>query len=147
MKFRLMFSCVWLMATVIAALGESSPKFVNLDRLCGELSFVTPVSGGGMDSEPLSDLKLELYPWEEGIGCCGNSQPFFETRTGKDGAFEFKNVDPGRYWLVVHRRGRLYRLSIVFNPKSRTLASAACWQNLFLIDAKGNFTFGVRSVM
>jgi hypothetical protein len=144
-KLRLTFSCVWLVAAVIATSAQPAPKFVKFDRLCGELSFVTPVSGGGMDSEPLNHAKLELYPWEEGIACCRKSQPFFKTMTGEEGAFEFKNVDPGRYWFVVPYRGRTYQMAIMFDPKRRTPASAACWQQLFHIDAKGHFTTGVRA--
>jgi hypothetical protein len=142
-----MFSCVWLLAAVIATSAESSPKFVSFDRLCGELSFVTPVSGGGMDSEPLNNVKLELYPWEDGIACCRNSHPFFKTITGKEGAFEFKNVAPGQYWLVLHYQGKMFQLAIVFDPGSRTPASAACGQQQFHIDAKGHFTTGVRVEM
>ena len=100
-----------------------------------------------MDSEPLNNLKLELYPWEEGIACCRNSHPFFKTITGNEGAFEFKNVDPGRYWLVVHYRRKLFQLAIALDPASRTSASPACGQQLFHIDAKGHFTTGVRAEM
>lgn len=147
MKLRLTISCLWALAAVITTSAESSPKFVTFDRLCGELSFVTPISGGGMDSEPLNNVSLDLYPWEEGIICCRNSHPFFKTITGKEGAFEFKNVAPGRYWLVVRYQKRLFQLAVAFDPASRTAASAACWQQLFDIDAKGHFTTGVRVEM
>jgi hypothetical protein len=143
----LTFPLIWLLAAVITTSAESLPKFVNLDRLCGELSFVTPVSGGGMDSEPLNNVRLDLYPWEEGIVCCRNSHPFFKTVTGKEGAFEFKNVAPGRYWLVVRHQRKRFQLAIVFDPGSRTPASAACWQQIFDIDTKGHFTMGVKSEM
>jgi hypothetical protein len=146
-KLQQTFSCAWLLAAVITMSAESSPKFVNFDRLCGELSFVTPVSGGGMDSEPLHNVRLDLYPWEEGIVCCRNSHPFFKTMTGKEGAFEFNNVVPGRYWLVVRYQRRAFQLPVAFNPASRTAASAACWQQEFHIDAKGHFTTGVRVEM
>jgi len=100
-----------------------------------------------MDSEALKNVKLALYPWEDGIACCRNSQTFFKTISGREGAFEFKNVDRGRYWLVVHYQGKTFQLAIAFDPDSRTPASAACWQQLFQIDAKGHFTTGVRSEM
>jgi len=100
-----------------------------------------------MDSEPLKNLTLELYPWEEAITCCRNSHPFFKTVTGKEGAFEFKNVDPGRYWLVAHYQRKVFQLAITVDPGSRTPASAACSQQEFHIDAKGHFTTGVRVEM
>ena len=100
-----------------------------------------------MDSEPLNNLKLALYPWEEGIACCRNSHPFFTTIAGKEGAFEFKNADQGRYWLVVHYQKKTFQLAIDFVPGSRTPASAACWQQEFNLDAKGHLTTGVRSEM
>ena len=147
MKLRVTFSYVWLLAAVIATSAQSSPRFASFDRLCGELSFVTPVSGGGMDSEPLNNVKLELYPWEEGIACCRNSHPFFNTVTRREGVFEFKNVAPGQYWLVLRHERKMFQLAIVFDPASRTPASAACWQQEFHVDAKGHFTTGVRVEM
>ena len=140
-------SRVWLLTAVVAASAQLSSKVPNFDQLCGELSFVTPVSGGGMDSEALKNVKMELYLREVGIVCCRNSNPFFKTITGKEGAFEFKNVDPGRYWLAVHYHGKMFQMPIVFDPQSRTAASPACWQQVFHIDAKGHFTTGVRSDM
>jgi hypothetical protein len=98
-----------------------------------------------MDSEPLNNVTLELYLREEGIACCRNSRPFFKTVTGKEGAFEFRNLDPGRYWLVTNYKGKIFQMAIVFDPRGRTPASAACWQQLFHIDAKGHFTTGVRA--
>ncbi len=100
-----------------------------------------------MDSEPLNNVKLALYPWEEGIACCRNTRPFFRTITGREGDFEFKNVDRGRYWLAVRNRQKTFQLAIAFDPGSRTAASPACWQQLFDIDAKGHFTIGVKSEM
>ena len=147
MRLHLTLSFLWLLTAVTATSAESSRKFVNFDRLCGELSFVTPVSGQGMNPEPLNNVTLALYPWEDGIACCRNSHPFFTTTTGREGAFEFKNIDRGRYWLVVRHRKKAFQLAIAFVPESRTPASPACWQQLFDIDAKGHFTTGVRSEM
>ncbi len=147
MTLRLMLQCLWLLAAAADISAESPAKFVYLDRLCGELSFVTPVSGGGMDSRPLSNINLEIYPWEEGITCCRHSHPFFTTVTGKEGAFELKSVEAGRYWLVAHYQRKAFQLAIVFEPASRTPASAACWEQQFDIDAKGHFTMGIKSEM
>jgi hypothetical protein len=146
-KLRLTISCVWLLAAVITTSSQSLPKFVNFDRLCGELSFVTPVSGGGMDSKPLNNVKLALYPWEEGIACCRNTRPFVRTITGKEGEFEFKNIDRGRYWVAVRYQQKTFQLAIALDPGSRTPASPACWQQVFDIDATGHFTTGVKSEM
>ena len=145
MKVRALFVGTCLLAVLAGARAQSSPKFVNFDQLCGELSFVTPVSGGGMNSELLKNVKLELYPWEEGIVCCRNSHPFFKTYTDKEGTFEFKDVDPGRYWLVVHYQKKLFRLAIALDPNGP--ANTACGYQLFDVDAKGHFTTGIRSEM
>jgi hypothetical protein len=118
---------------------------VSFDQLCGELSFVTPSSGGGMDSELLKNVKLELYPWEEGIACCRNSHPFFKAITDKEGAFGFKDVDSGRYWLVVRYQNKSYRLAIALNADGP--GNTACGYQLFEIDAKGHFTIGIRTEM
>jgi len=144
-RLRATFSCAWLLAAVVVAPAESSPQFVSFDRLCGELSFVTPIPGGGMDSKELKNVKLELYPWEEGIACCRNSHPFFKAVTDKEGAFEFKNVDTGRYWLVLHYQRKLFRLAIALDPDGP--ANAACGYQLFEIDAKGHLTTALRSEM
>jgi hypothetical protein len=136
-----------LLAAVTATSAEAPGKIAHLDRMCGELSFVTPISGGGMDSRPLSNVNLEIYPWEEGIMCCRNSRPFFTAITGKEGAFEFKNVGAGRYWLVTDYQRKTFQLAIAFDPASRTPASPACWQQQFDIDAKGHLVMGIRSEM
>jgi len=98
-----------------------------------------------MDSKELKNVKLELYPWEEGIACCRNSHPFFKAVTDKEGAFEFKNVDTGRYWLVLHYQRKLFRLAIALDPDGP--ANAACGYQLFEIDAKGHLTTALRSEM
>jgi hypothetical protein len=141
------FLCAFVLAVVTTTSAESPAKFVKLDRLCGELSFVTPVSGGGMDSKSLSNVKMNLYPWEQGIACCRKSHPFFTTLTAKEGAFLFKNVDAGRYWLVANYQGESLQLAIEFDPASRNDADAACWQQQFDIDAKRHLTMGIRVEM
>ena len=98
-----------------------------------------------MDSQLLKNVRLELYPWEEGIACCRNSHPFFKALTDKEGIFQFKDVDPGRYWLVVQYQKKLFRLAIAVDPNEPD--SAACGYRLFEIDAKGHFTTGLRSEM
>jgi hypothetical protein len=144
-KVRATFLCLCLLAAALGARAQSSSKIVSFDQLCGELSFVTPVSGGGMDSVQLKNVKLELYSWEEGIACCRNSHPFFRAVTDNEGTFEFKDVDPGRYWLVVHYQKKLFRLAVAIDPDEP--GSAACGYRLFEIDAKGRITTGLRSEM
>jgi hypothetical protein len=147
-RLRLTFLCTWLLLATVTATSEESPaKVVHLDQMCGDLSFVTPISGGGMDSRPLSKVNLEIYLREKGITCCRNSRPFFTTITGKEGAFEFKNVGAGRYWLVTHYQRKTFQLAIAFDPESRIPASPACWQQQFDIDAKGHLVIGIRSEM
>jgi hypothetical protein len=140
-------SCLLLLSIASAGIAQSGPKFITFDRLCGILEFVTPVSGGGKDAQPLSFTKIELYPREEGISCCKNSHPFFKIVTDKDGAYEFKNVDAGRYWLVARYREKPVQVAVIFDPKSRTPASAGCWQQLLQFDSHGNFTLGIQVEM
>ncbi len=147
MKRRSRLSCVLLLSVASVGIAQSGPKFITFDRFCGVLEFVTPVSGGGKDAEPLSLTKMELYPWEQGISCCKSSHPFFKAVTDKDGAYEFKNVDAGRYWLVTRYRGKSLQVAVVFDPKSRTPASAGCWQQLLQFDSHGNFTLGIQVEM
>ena len=134
---------MWMLAA--GAVAQPSSKVVSFDQLCGELSFVTPASGGGLDSVLLKKVRLELYPWEEGIACCRNSHPFFKAVTDKEGTFEFKDVDPGRYWLVVQYEKKSFRLAVAVDPKETAIAG--CEYRLFEIDAKGHFTTALRSEM
>jgi hypothetical protein len=138
---------VFLLSVAVAGSTGPTPKFITLDRLCGVLEFVTPVDGDRKDTQALSDVGMELYPWEEGIACCKNSHPFFKTVTGKDGAFGFKNVDAGRYWLVVRNGKKPLRVAIAFDPRNRTPASAACSQQLLEIDSHGTFQLGIYAEM
>jgi hypothetical protein len=134
------------MSVASTSIAQSAPKFISIDRLCGVLQFITP-HDDRTDAEPQGFTTIELFPWERGISCCKNSHPFFKTLTDKDGAYEFKNVDVGRYWLVTRYHGKPIQVAIDFDPKSRTPASAACWQQLLQFDSHGIFRLGIQVEM
>jgi len=129
--------------SAMGSLADAPLKWVTVDYLCGYLEFFTPIEGGGNDSKPLKNVLLELYPWEQGIFCCKNSHPFFKTTTGKDGRYEFKNIDAGRYWLVAHWRRKTFQLPVVFN--SENASSQNCEVQGLDIDSSGDFQSWIKS--
>jgi hypothetical protein len=115
-KERITLFVALYLVSATRGFAETPPKWVTFDRLCGSLEFFTPIPGGGNDSKPLKNVVLELYPWEEGISCC-KLPPLFKTVTHKEGHYEFKNVEKGRYWLVSHFKGRALQMPIAFTSK------------------------------
>jgi hypothetical protein len=126
-----------LLTSAVGNSSETPLKWVTFDRLCGSLEFFTPIPGGGNDSRPLKNVRLELYHWEEGTSCCSKSRRLFKTVTRKAGRYEFKSVDAGRYWLVAHWKDKILQLPVQFTAKDAS--SEDCELQGLDIDSSGNF--------
>jgi hypothetical protein len=137
---------LWL-ALSVSVFGKTpyKKKWHTFHRLCGALEYWVPISGGGNTTKPLTGVTLELYPWEAGISCCHDPHPFWTVMTGRGGRYEFKDVNPGRYWLVAQWNDRLYKLPISYAPDKSL--DAECGLQGLDIDSKGNFGSWIRATM
>jgi len=117
--------------SISASKADEKVGWQDVDQLCGQLQLETSkkktiVVDGKTESRLytayLEDATITLYPAtsDERECCAGNPIP--TARSRKDGAFEFKGVQPGYYWLRVQKNGleRLIPVHVrsTFNEKA-----------------------------
>jgi hypothetical protein len=117
-------------------------------KLCGKLEQIesTPdKSFPGRTSgkySPIKDATLIAYERHNKAECCTNSLVAAETTTSKSGAFEFKGLPNGYYWLVAKVEKKEYRMTIrVAQLKDK---QPVCSQMSFAIDESGEFVLRIR---
>lgn len=94
--------------------AEEKLQWQDIDQLCGQLQFESPqkkiiiVDGKSelrLYTAYLQDALVTLYPATSAKKECCAATPMATAQSRKYGAFEFKGVEPGYYWLRVQKNG------------------------------------------
>jgi hypothetical protein len=118
----------------------------SVDHLCGKLVSSTPhpVKGrhyvGSVDQSSLGKTELTLFSRDADAVCCMNLKTAAKTTTGDDGAFEFKGVKSGSYWLVARSDGKDYKMAIRYEAKENP--NDRCSDLRYEIEDAGLFELG-----
>ena len=72
----------------------------------------------GTEEAPIKNARLWLYHREKSAHCCKKQSLAAKTVTGKDGSFEFRDVEAGPYWIVGRRDWAHYTLAINYDPNA-----------------------------
>ena len=122
---------------------DRAPTF---DRLCGKLVRSEPVALKGrfnttsVQQTSLSKTELQLYKRQQDKICCENVHPIASTVSATGGLFEFKKIETGSYWVVVHLDGHDYKMPVRYeaavSPKTR------CEDLSFEVEKSGSFELG-----
>jgi hypothetical protein len=119
-RWRLLLSVLGLAlffassATAVAGNSGKKVEWQDVDQLCGQLQLEAPqrkkIIVEGRTELRLYTAYLEaatvaLYPATPGEKDCCTGGPMATTRSRSYGVFEFEGVQPGYYWLRVHRNG------------------------------------------
>jgi hypothetical protein len=102
------------LVSISASAADEKVEWQDVDQLCGQLQLETPekkaiTADGKTESRHytayLEVATIALYPAtsDEKKCCAGNR--ILTAHSRKDGAFEFKGVRPGYYWLRVQKNG------------------------------------------
>jgi hypothetical protein len=100
--------------SIPASNADEKVQWQDIDQLCGQLQFETPqkktiIVGGKSESRLytayLQDASVALYPATSAEKECCAATPIATAQSRKYGAFEFKGVGPGYYWLRVQKNG------------------------------------------
>lgn len=112
---------------------QSPSKELNfpLRMICGTIVYsheVPKKEPSGEDRykrKSMRGVPVLLYACEEIVSCCKNLSPIGSLETGRSGNFEFKDVSPGKFWLVIHTNGHDAMMPIRYEPinDSRPLCS------------------------
>lgn len=103
-------------------------KWNAVERMCGKLEWVEeiPVKGKGAEfeekSRPLKKVDIRLYRRENESSCCGMGLPIARAVTNGRGEFDFKNLVPGSYWVMVEVDGKEYSHAIKYVPSKVELS-------------------------
>ncbi|HXY51475.1 MAG TPA: hypothetical protein VEI01_18650 [Terriglobales bacterium] len=100
--------------SIPAYTADEKVQWLDVDQLCGQLQLETPekktiIVDGKTESRLytayLGDATITLYPATSAENECCATSPIATVRSRKYGAFEFKGVQPGYYWLRVQKNG------------------------------------------
>jgi hypothetical protein len=150
LKIRTGLIIVLASASMILA-SPVQPQAENwelVSKLCGRLEHIdrTPDKKNpiqySMKNRPIKNAKLVAYEAPNNTTCCSNVPVAGETTTNETGAFEFKGLANGYYWLVAHVDSRDYRMSIRIGQLKDK--QPVCSQMSFEIDASGEFALHFR---
>ncbi len=114
--------------------GVDTEKWNTVGRMCGKLEWVEkiPVNRKGTEfeekSKPLKKVDIRLYRRESESSCCATGQPIARVMTNGRGEFDFKNLVPGSYWMVVEVDGKQYSHAIKYVPSK---AESSCSDLLY----------------
>jgi hypothetical protein len=126
---------------------KDSDDFELVARLCGKLERVERIPGKIVPEvytekrQPLGDTKLRAYERGYNSNCCDKAPVVAETTSGKSGAFDFKALPLGRYWLAVTVDNRDYKLPVLIQQTKDK--QPVCSEMTYVLDDSGTMTLRV----
>jgi hypothetical protein len=134
------------LALMLAAVGtglaaqqaSSIDKWQTLGDVCGRV--VRNASSDPSSHENLRSVSgavVQLYKWRKESACCTESIPLAETKSRRSGEFEFRELPPGHYWLLVRAGRQQYAMAISYKSNKDDFGS--CSDHLFTIERSGDF--------
>ncbi len=142
MKRAVLFAVILVGHTLCA----QDKKPWNIGRLCGRLEHVerTPdrkrADNFAETRKALRGIPLVIYKRHENEICCENLTPI-DTTTGKRGDFNFKDPQPGLYWLEANWNGNEYKVAVVYRAEKNS--ETICSQQGLQIDYAGNASWWI----
>ena len=135
--------------TMSSPAGPQVEQWELVARVCGKLEHTQQVPDKNNfgrylnKNSPIKDAKLVLYEAPNNSVCCSNVPVAGEMTTNKSGAFEFKGLKNGYYWLVARVDSRDYHMSIRIGQLKDK--QPVCSQMFFDIDESGEFALHFRA--
>jgi len=120
---------VGLLLSASVPQAADTEKWNTVGRMCGKLEWIEeiPVNRKGTEfqekSRPLKKVEIRLYRRGNESSCCGTGLPVARSITNGRGEFDFKDLVPGSYWMVVEVDGKQYSHAIKYVPSS---AESSC---------------------
>ena len=125
------------------SLRAQKPSIQTVERLCGYLQQEKRIPDsrrpnfGDYEYEVVEKSPVKLYAMQGDSLCCSNTTPVALAVSRKGGKFEFKEVPPGKYWLVAIINQREYKMQIEYQPPKES--PDECNEHLYTLDKSGNF--------
>ena len=135
MKGKLL-AFILLLALPRCANSADTPAPVDVDAVCGKLVSITYVAQEGttnsskQEVKPLSHARIRLF--SPSTGCCELVTPVAEVTTGRDGAFQFKKIEAGDYWVSASIDNKEYKVMVRFVPTKK--GAAHCSEYLYAFE-------------
>jgi hypothetical protein len=128
-----------------ASKADEQVQWQDVDQLCGQLQLEaaekrTIVVDGRTESRLytayLPGATVTLYPATKAEKECCAAGPIATAVSRKYGAFEFKGVQPGYYWLRVQKNGVMQVIPVHLKSTfSKTSCSDSSLRRSFVVDA------------
>ena len=79
----------------------------------------------------IKEAEVRLYQREGDAPCCGTNPPHAKAVTNRVGIFEFKNIAPGKYWLVIVTEAKQYSRAVTYTPDAKNKEPIVCSDLLY----------------
>ena len=118
----LAFLLIAALPTFLPGQVPKTDSWHTVQRMCGRLSQRKhdprkPDTDYQRDKvKALRSTHLELYVRQGTVPCCAGLVLAGKTFTDDDGAFSFKNISPGLYWIEFELSGHRYSYPLRYEP-------------------------------
>ena len=145
-----------ILVAIIAAtsLAQAAPGQKKADdwdvvpKLCGKLQHIERIpdktipNAYSEKSRPLKNINLRAYERRNDSDCCKTVPIVAETASNRTGAFDFKRLPAGMYWLVATIENREYKTPVRIQQTKNN--QPLCSDLSYAIEDSGEFTLRVR---
>jgi hypothetical protein len=130
---------IFLAVLPAGASGQAvdAEKWNTVERMCGKAEWVEKIPSkhdpNSYEEKRKSIKKAEvrLYQREGDAPCCGTNPPVAQSVTNREGIFEFKNIMPGKYWLVIVTGVKQYSHAVTYTPDAKNKEPIVCSDLLY----------------
>ena len=135
MKWRLLVAFLSLGFSLPANSADTTEP-VSVDGICGKLvsrEAVAPQAGTNspkQEVKPIEHVRMRLF--SPSTDCCALVTPVAEVTTGRDGSFQFKQPEPGDYWVAATIGNKEYKVLVRFVPGKK--GSTQCSAFLYVFE-------------
>jgi len=121
----------------VSGQAVDAEKWNTVERMCGKVEWVEKMPSKHDSNsyeekrKSIKEAEVRLYQREGDAPCCGTNPSHAKAVTNRVGIFEFKNIAPGKYWLVIVTEAKQYSHAVTYTPDAKNKEPIVCSDLLY----------------